>query len=54
MIRTLLYIGLAIIFFSLLYDIYKTRSYKKPKQIISAIAGALILVYILYTCKSDN
>jgi hypothetical protein len=38
----------------LLYDIYKTGSYKKPRQIISAITGALILAYILYTCQSDN
>jgi len=52
--RIVLSVVLAIILFSLLYDIYKTRSYKKPRQIISAIAGALILVYILYTCKSDN
>ncbi len=45
---------LAIILFSLLYDIYKKRSYKKPKQIIPGIAGALILAYILYTCETDN
>lgn len=44
----------SVILFGLLYSIYKTKSYKKPKQIISAVIGALLLVYILFTCNSDN
>jgi hypothetical protein len=43
-----------IILFGLLYSIYKTKSYKKPKQIISAVVSALLLAYILFTCNSDN
>lgn len=45
---------LGLILFELLYSIFKTRSYKRPKQIISSIVGAILLVYILYTCNSDN
>lgn len=52
--RFILFIILAVVIFILLYDIYKTRSYKRPRQIIWAIVGALTLAYILYTCKSDN
>lgn len=52
--RILLYFILAVVLFSLLYDIYKTRSYKKPKQLIWAVVGALILAYLLFTCKTDN
>lgn len=47
-------IALIILVFSLLYSIYKTKTYKKPTQIITAITGAIILVYILYTCQSDQ
>ncbi len=50
----ILSVQLAIFLFSLIYSVYKTKSDKKPKQIISAIVGALLLVYILYTCNSDN
>jgi len=52
--RIVLFIVFAFILFGLLYDIYKTKSYKRPRQIIWAIAGTLVLVYILYTCKRDN
>jgi uncharacterized membrane protein YeaQ/YmgE (transglycosylase-associated protein family) len=47
-------IVLFIIAFSLLYSIYKTKRYNKPSQVIPAICGAIILVYILYTCQSDQ
>ena len=54
MIGIVLFVIFAAILFGLLYDIYKTRSYKKPRQIIWAVVGALVLAYILYTCRSDN
>ena len=50
----ILSIVLAAIIFSLLYSIYKTRRYNKTSQIITAICGAVILVYILYTCQADQ
>lgn len=37
----------------LLYSIYKSKTYKKPTQVITAIIGAIVLVLILYTCQSD-
>lgn len=47
---------LVAILFALLYSIYKTktRRYIHFKQISSALIGALILAYVLYTCQSDN
>jgi len=45
---------LAIVLFVILYDIYKTKRYARPRQIIWAIVGAIALAYILYTCRSDN
>jgi uncharacterized membrane protein YeaQ/YmgE (transglycosylase-associated protein family) len=54
MVRTILFIALGIILFGLLYDVFKTKRYVKTDQIIAAIIGAFLLVYILYTCKSDN
>jgi hypothetical protein len=54
MFRIMLYAGLALLLFVLLYDIYKTGSYKRPKQIVLAIAGVVLLLVILYTCQSDN
>jgi hypothetical protein len=53
MIRIILSIALAIILVIILYEIYKTGNYKKPRQLILAITGASILIYLLYTCKSD-
>lgn len=44
---------LILLVFGLLYSIYKTRTYKKPTQVITAITGAIILVLLLYTCRSD-
>ena len=41
-------------FFIILLSIYKTGKYKKSKQVTAAIVGALILVYFLYTCTSDD
>ena len=40
--------------FGTLYSIFKSGKYKRPKQITAAIIVALILIYILYTCNSDN
>jgi len=54
MLRIILLVSFGIILFILLYDIYKTRKYNKPRQIIWAIVGALLLAYILYTCHSDS
>ena len=54
MISIIIFVAFAIVLFILLYDIYKTGSYKKPKQIILALVGALLLVSLLYTCQSDN
>jgi hypothetical protein len=54
MMRVILFVVLALILFWLLYDIYKTRSYKRPKQIFWSVVGALVLAFILYTCKTDN
>jgi uncharacterized membrane protein YeaQ/YmgE (transglycosylase-associated protein family) len=54
MVRTILFIALGVILFGLLYDVFKTKRYVKADQIIAAIIGAFLLVYILYTCKSDN
>jgi len=36
------------------YDVYKTKKFAKPKQIIYSIIGTKILVYILYKGRSDN
>lgn len=54
MLRVILYIALALVLFILLYDIYKTGRYRKPKQIVLAVAGVALLLVILYTCQSDN
>ena len=54
MIRIILYVVLALVLFVLLYDIYKTKSYKRPKQVVLAVAGVILLLTILYTCQSDN
>lgn len=54
MFRIILYVSLALLLFVLLYDIYKTGSYKRPKQVVLAIAGVVLLLVILYTCQSDN
>lgn len=54
MIRIILYVVLALVLFALLYDSYKTKSYKKPKQVVLAVAGVILLLIILYTCQSDN
>lgn len=45
---------LVVLFSWLLYSIYKTRRFKGPGQVIVSIVGALLLIYILYTCNSDN
>jgi hypothetical protein len=42
------------IFFVILLSIYKTGKYKKSKQVIAAVIGALLLVYFIYTCSSDD
>ena len=54
MIRIILYVVLALVLFVLLYDIYQTKSYKSPKQVVLAVAGVILLLTILYTCQSDN
>ena len=54
MTRIILLIVFVLILFIVLYDVYKTRRYTQPRQIILAIIGALVLMYILYTCKTDN
>jgi hypothetical protein len=47
-------IMLAIALFILLFSVFKTKRYTRTHQIYSAFIAALILVYILYTCNSDN
>jgi hypothetical protein len=47
-------IALVVVLSVIMYDIFKTGRYRRPRQIILAIVGALLLVYILFTCKSDN
>lgn len=54
MIRIILFAALALVLFVLLYDIYKSGTYKKPKQLWLAVAGVILLIIILYTCRSDN
>ncbi|HEY1114154.1 MAG TPA: hypothetical protein VGE66_11365 [Chitinophagaceae bacterium] len=49
----ILSIALVLVVFALLYSIYKSKTYKKPTQIITALTGAVILVLLLYTCRSD-
>jgi hypothetical protein len=40
--------------FALLFAIFKTKRYTKTHQLYSAFLAALILIYVLYTCNSDN
>jgi len=42
------------IFFVILLSVYKTGKYKRSKQVIAAVIGALLLVYFIYTCSSDD
>jgi len=52
--KYLIPISLIILLFIVLVSIYNTKKYKLTKQITAAMIGALILVYVLYTCTSDN
>ena len=49
----LLSLALVLLVSGLLYSIYKSKTYKKPTQVVTAITGALVLVLILYTYQSD-
>jgi hypothetical protein len=56
MLKYIIQAGLFIILFVTLYSIYKSKTgrYKRHKQVITALIGAFLLMYILYTCNSDN
>ncbi len=45
---------LTIIFFSLVYAIYKTKRNIRFKQITAAIVATVLLLFLLYTCQTDN
>jgi uncharacterized protein with PQ loop repeat len=45
---------LIVIFFSIIYSIYKTKRNTRIKQIIAAIVATGLLVFLLYTCQTDN
>ena len=45
---------LLLLFFLLLASLYRTGKNVRFKQIAAAIVGALLLLFLLYTCNSDN
>jgi hypothetical protein len=40
--------------FVLVYSIYKTKHNVRFKQITAAIVATALLVFLLYTCQTDN
>ncbi|HUS02130.1 MAG TPA: hypothetical protein VMY77_10410 [Chitinophagaceae bacterium] len=56
MFKYIIHLGLFLILFVTLYSVYKSKTgkYKKHKQVIAAFIGAVLLMYMLYTCNSDN
>jgi hypothetical protein len=51
------YLIAAILFitlFILVYSIYKTKRNVRFKQITAAIVATALLVFLLYTCQTDN
>ena len=56
MLKYVIQVGMFLILFSTLYSIYKSKTgkYKRHKQITAALIGAFLLMYMLYTCNSDN
>jgi hypothetical protein len=47
-------VAVIIILLVILISIYNTKKYRLPKQLSAALIGALLLLYLLYTCKSDD
>jgi hypothetical protein len=45
---------LVLILFTLVYSIYKTKRNTRFKQITAAIVATILLVFLLYTCQTDN
>ncbi|HKO81914.1 MAG TPA: hypothetical protein VJU78_16020 [Chitinophagaceae bacterium] len=54
MLRYLFPVGLFLLAFIILYSVYKTRWNLRYKQIIVTIISAILVVFLLYTCQSDN
>jgi multisubunit Na+/H+ antiporter MnhB subunit len=45
---------LLLILFYLVYSIFKTKQNIRFKQISAAIVSSVLLLFLLYTCKTDN
>lgn len=56
MFKYIIPIILFLIFFGALYSAHKSGGgkYKRHKQLASAVTGSLLLMFVLYTCNSDN
>ena len=53
MIKYFVPVALVFILVAIIYSIYKTKKYFLPRQITLAFIAVILIVYLLYTCKSD-